>query len=384
MSLTAMSGILSRDAFIPKRDLGILPLVLVLPFIFYPKVVEGDTQPWLLSAGLLALLTFRTDEFISRRELPLIALATLCVCIYVFRANSSFALVRNAYTYVTFIVLWIVVGREKGEYLSTGVRIVTIVWFAVGLYQFLIVKLGFSFEMGRYMPGRSGVPSLAAEASYYGSLSMVQLMYLLTERNNGKNGIFIACAAASVVLSGSLLSMVLLVFPLRRLGGRARLVAALLIGIFVLVDYHLSSSGLAARLLDVTSMGANIASIMLDASLNMRIGHVYFTLVHNLWAALTFASPVDFMQQYNQFALESGVFMEVGSDYILPALGEMIYGAGFVAVLLMVMILREAVRGARSGMDVLERLAFILACMLNPISISNIFLVMYMRSTERE
>jgi hypothetical protein len=35
-------------------------------------------------------------------------------------------------------------------------------------------------------------------------------------------------------------------------------------------------------------------------------------------------------------------------------------------------------------MDVLERLAFILACMLNPISISNIFLVMYMRSTERE
>jgi hypothetical protein len=366
---------------ISRRDIGILPLLFVLPFMFYPKVVGGDTQPWILGAAILAFFTFRTDQFIQKRDLSLVVLAVLCVAAYATRTQSMFGLLRNAYTYVAFVVLWLVCARERGDYFPSAIRYTTLIWFSAGVYQFVVVKLGYAIEMGRFMPGRSGVPSLAAEASYYGSLSMVHLMYLLSEKNR-RNRIFIACAGASVVLSGSLLAMVLLAFPLRKLSPAVRVVAAIALASFVVGDYYLSSAGLAARLRDITSMGASVQSFVLDASLNMRVGQVYFTLWEHLRSSLLFIGPIDFMAQYNQFAADSGIFLAVGSDYILPAAGEMIYGGGLVALCMLFVVFRRAVGNARGLVAKLERIAFIGACMLNPISLSNIFLIMYMQKQE--
>ena len=361
---------------IPRRDIGILPLILCCPIMYYPKVVDGDTQPWVLIAGLIALFTFRTEHFVNKRDWPLVILSVLCVGAYAARAEVGFGLLRAAYTYVAFLVLWTVCQRDTGKYLTVAVKATVIVWFAVGILQYVLVHQGIDIGMGRYQPGRSGVPSLTAEASFYGSISMLQLMYLLSLRKPG-NRIYIAAASASVVLSGSVLAMLLLIFPLWKLPLKYRFLAAIVLAALVAGDYYLSSAGLGARLVSIGAGGADFGSAALDASLNLRLGNIYFTLVRNLIPSLLMQGPVSFMSQYNSFAHDSGVFIGVESDNILPALGEMIYGSGIIGVALLMVFLKRALEHCRTRRSKFERLVFIFVCMLNPISLSNIFLIMY-------
>jgi hypothetical protein len=388
-SATALSigqgAILSRvlQWSIPKKDLGIVPLVLCCPVMFYPRAFDGDTQPWILLMALIALFTFRTEQFLSRRDLPLVVLSVLCIAIYAARAHVGFGLARTAYTYVTFLVLWTVCQRDRGSYLSTAVKMTVVVWFIAGAWEYLLVKAGYDLTIGRYVAGRSGVPSLTPEASYYGSLSMLQLMYLLSQKG-AKNGIYITCAAASVVLSGSVLAMLLLVFPLWKLRPLIRFSAAGLLALLVLADFYAGSAGLVGRVSTIAGLGTGggIASIIFDASLNLRVGHIYFTMLLNLIPELELRSPVGFMSQYNAFAAQSGVFMDTGSDYILPAIGEMLYGAGVVALALLYVFLRRALQRCSTIRAKVQRLIFIIACMINPISLSNIFLILYAQSEE--
>ena len=364
-----------------RRDLGIVPLMLSFPIMFYPRVFEGDTQPWVFAAALVALLTFRVDRFATRRDVPLVALALLCIITYAARSGSEFDLLRNTYTYVAFLICWVVCEREDGDYFPIAIKATVVIWFVVGLYQYVLIKLGYSIEFARYVPGRSGVPSLTAEASYYGSMSMLQLMYLLTQKG-AKNGVFIACAAASVVLSGSVLAMLLLLFPLRKLRPIYRVGALLVIPLLVVSDYYLSQAGLLGRLQVITSNAPNATSYFLDPSLNLRVGQTYFTLFGNLIPSLFLVGPIDFKTHYNDWAQSSGLFIDTESDYILPALGEMIYGAGLLALALLALLLRRALSNCSTRGAKLERLTFILACMLNPIPISNIFLLVYAESRE--
>jgi hypothetical protein len=355
--------------------------MLSFPIMFYPKVLEGDTQPWVFAAAVVALLTFRTDRFATRRDVPLILLSVLCIVAYAVRSTSQFELLRNTYTYLAFVIFWVVCEREDGDYFPLAIKATVVIWFAVGLCQYILIKLGYTIESGRYMPGRSGVPSLTAEASYYGSLSMLHLMYLLAEKK-ARNGIFIACAVASVVLSGSVLAMLLLLFPLRKLRPTYRMGALVAIPLLVVGDYYLSQAGVLARLHDITSDASNTTSYFLDASLNLRVGHTYFTLFEHLIPSLLLIGPIDFMAQYNNWAQNSGLFIDTGSNYVLPALGEMVYGAGILALALLALFLRRALSNCSTRGAKLERLTFILACMLNPISISNIFLLIYAESRE--
>lgn len=362
---------------IKLKDIGILPLMMSLPFMFYPKVLSGDTQPWVLIAALVAFFTFRTDSFIYKRDGVLLVLAFFCVLIYVFRGNDEYEIIRNAYTYIAFLIFWVVCRREKGDYFPIAVKATIIIWFIVGLYQFLAIKMGWQIDItGRYITGRMGLPSLTAEPSFYGSISVIHLMYLLSDKNNN-NGIFIACAVASVVLSGSLLAMVLLVFPLMKLSGRYLAGSMLILMTLVFSDYYLSLTGVTARIMSIFSDSVNLSSIFLDESLNLRVGHIYFTLYENLIPSLLLLGSIDFMADYNSFASESGLFINTGSNYILPAIGEMIYGAGFLAVLLWISFLNRAQETCMTKKEKIEKIIFIIACMLNPISMSNIFLILY-------
>ena len=40
---------------IKRRDIGVIPLLFSFPFMFYPIVLSGDTQLWILSAALIAI-----------------------------------------------------------------------------------------------------------------------------------------------------------------------------------------------------------------------------------------------------------------------------------------------------------------------------------------
>ena len=116
--------------------------------------------------------------------------------------------------------------REQGEFFPSAVRLTILIWLAVGLYQYISIAQGLPIEIaGRFVEGRSGVPSLTPEPSFYGSLSILHMMYLLSEGQK-KNNPYIVCAAASVVLSGSLFALLLLVFPLMKLRSPARARAA--------------------------------------------------------------------------------------------------------------------------------------------------------------
>lgn len=367
---------------IPVRDVGILPLLATMPFMFFPRVVDGDTQPWILLSGFVALATFRTDQFLRKEDVILVVLSTLCILAYTVRGTLGFDLTRQAYMYLMFLLLWTICRREKGDYFPLAVRTTIVLWFLVGVYQYEMIQLGLQIDFfGRYIAGRSGVPSLTAEPSFYGSLSVLQAMYLLAG-NRRSDYPYVCIAVLSVILSGSLLALVLLVFPLIKLPMRFRVGVVVLVSALVMGDYLLSTPGATARLMSIASSGVDFTALLLDPSVNLRLGHIYFTMVVNLVPSLLLLNPVSFMEDYNAFAGTSSLFILTGSNFILPALGEIVYGAGLPGLVLVLVYLRMAGKMSRTLGGKLIKLLFIVACLLNPIQLSNIFLHMYAQRTD--
>jgi len=103
---------------IPKRTRH-CAVGAVLPVMFYPRVFEGDTHLGSVMA-LVALFTFRTEQFANRRDVPW-RCCRCCVSRFTRSGARRFGLARTAYTYLTFLVLWTVCQRDRGGYLSAGV-----------------------------------------------------------------------------------------------------------------------------------------------------------------------------------------------------------------------------------------------------------------------
>ena len=361
---------------VPRRDLGILPLVLVLPFAYVPKILEGDTQPWVLIASLFALVTFRTDTLVRRDDYPLFGLGVLCATVYALRSPLDLGLLRQIYTQAAFLILWIITGRERGDYFPGAVRLTIVIWFVVGIVQWTFVRLGIPIDFaGRFVEGRGGIPSLTPEASYYGSLSVLQMMYLMSRRR-AENALFVVMAGLSVLLSGSVLAILLLIFPLTKLGWRMGALAVLLAAVALTAEYAFGLGGIEQTLgrFDVQESLLNVFS---DPSLNLRVGHIFFTLYEHVWDSLTFATSIDFMNQYNSFARRGGLFIDTGSNFILPAAGELVYSSGVFGLALIYAVIRRALAASVSRSAKVEKLILILVCLLNPIPLSNPFLVMY-------
>ena len=360
-----------------RSDLGILALLISFPFMYYPKILEGDTQLWVFAGAIFALFTFRTSRFVLHSDSTMLLLAALCMLAYAMRSELGPDLLRACYTQVAFVVFWMVCRREQGDFFPSAVRLTILIWLAVGLYQYISVAQGLPIEIaGRFVEGRSGVPSLTPEPSIYGSLSILHMMYLLSEGQK-KNNPYIVCAAASVMLSGSLFALLLLVFPLMKLRRMHLRISVLIVIPLLGIAYYLFiTGGLTSRLSSFSTTESGLAGLLLDPSLNLRFGHLYFTLYKNLFDSLLLISPISFMSQYNSFALDSGVFIETGSSFILPAAGELIYGSGIVGALLLILFILKARAQCTTPAKKLEKVAFIAACMLNPISLSNMFLIM--------
>lgn len=360
------------------------------PLMYNPKVLPGDTQPWVLAAALFALFTFRVSRPV-RRDLLLALLAVICIGTYAARSEINYDLLRVCYTQLTFIVLWLVCRREQGAFFPTAVRLTIIIWFVVAVLQHISLALGVGLGFGpdthlpitfagRFVEGRGGVPSLTPEPSTYGGLSMLHIMYLLARKNPNDNP-YIACAAASVILSGSLLGLALLMIPILKLKMKMRILMTMsLLVVFVTATY-ITSAGLISRLSTFNNY-SGAASWLRDPSLNLRVGHIYFTLYENVVASLLMIEPIAFMDQYNDFASNSGIFIHTGSNFILPSAGELIYGSGLAGLALLIFFFREARSRCHTRTGRLVRTIFIAACMLNPISLSNPFLLIYAQQRE--
>ena len=361
----------------PLSDVGLLPFLLALPFLYVPKILPGDTQPWVFFGAVLALFAFRPRLFVQKKDLLAIFLALGSLAAYAARAGLSVETVRTAYILLVFATIFILAGRGGHRWFRSAACAVLVIWFLVGLYQYLAVhfRLPVSF-VGRYGEGRSGVPSLTAEPSFYGSLSVIIAMYLLHDRRRG-DWIFLLIATLNVLMSGSILAILLLGFLFAYLRPAAVLAGALLLALLVFLDASVNEAGLTARLAGFRSIQRGLINVMLDVSLNLRAGHIWFTLGENLLPELLFRNPVQFRMEYNNFAAATGILVQTETNVILPMAGELIYGGGLFGFGIVLLLI---VKAARSGPNLwfgFVRGLFVFACLLNPISIANPLLIFY-------
>lgn len=368
--------------------MALVPLLIAMPIMYWPKVLDSDTQPWVVIGAATAFaLYWPQGRGVAGSHLwRITGLTCLAFAAYWVRSPDLNALLRYGGILATFLMLWHVGSRQLlPASVGTAVRATILIWFAIGLYQTFGERLGIAVEIfGRYMSGRSGVPSLTAEPSFYGSISVVHLMYLLTEKSP-KNRIFMVIAVINVLLSGSLLSYLLLIIPAFRLPMRVKVMlggAALILGIVGFNFINTQFFARASELRYATSWGD---IIMLDQSTNIRFGHIWFTFVQNFVPEMLYTSTVDFELEYNAWAAATGTFMFTNSDYLLTSGGELLFRCGAVGLLLNLFIIKTAYdKAGPIKYDRLEKLAFVTACFLNPMSLANPFFIFYIHKKYAE
>lgn len=369
-----------RSGF-PLRALGILPLLVAMPLMYWPKVVEGDTQPWVPISAALAFIAYwplRKSYRIAEGMLVL-GLALAAIAVFAFRGADVVPLLRYGAILATFALLWFIGLRDQGEQLQRAVRWSIFIWFAIGIYQVTAIRIGLPVSfVGRYIVGRSGVPSLTAEPSFYGSISVIQIMYLVTLRDR-RDMPYIAMATLGVLFSGSALAILMLAFPLARLPNRLKLLGGAALMLILTLGYDLSKTGFFQRLSAFDFASAGTLLVLQDPSTNLRVGHVVFTLWDNLWRELTFQNGVSFQLDYLEFSIRTGIFIPNGSDFILPSGGELLFRSGFVGLLLIGALLRHAWYTAEQRYDRLEKVAFVSLCLISPIALINPFFVFYIQ-----
>jgi hypothetical protein len=369
--------------------LGFLPVMVTMPLVYWPRWLESDTQIWVSMGALISCFVFwpRSDRAgLTRLYLPVIA-ALCCLAIYLLTETDQQVNIRYAGIMVTFSLLWIIACRGGQEFVGTAIRLTIVIWFVVGFYQLIAIRLGLPVEFfGRYVAGRSGVPSLTAEPSFFGSISVLHLMYLLGE-NKPKNRFYICISVLNVLLSGSILSYVFLVIPLFRLDYKYILAGILVLFLFTTQGVRLSESGMFSRIsnIGVVSVFSDPMKIVRsDASTNFRVGHAIFTLYENLDESILMKNTSSFREEYNSWAFRQGGYMYNSSDFILVSGGELLFFCGPFGLMLILSLMFIGTREFSSNKRKFEKIAFMSLCLLSPISFSNPFFVFYLAQRARD
>lgn len=383
------SSLATRKLQSNTLSLALVPILIAMPLIYWPKFLEGDTQPWVTVGAMISALFFwpkihRTSK--SKLVYPILA-AICCFAVYIFRETDPQLLLRYGAILGTFVLLWVVAVRVGPSGVGTAVRWSVGLWFAVGLYQFIALRLGLPVEfLGRFVAERSGVASLTAEPSFYGSISVVQIMYLLSEQR-ARNRPFIIMAVASVLLSGSLLSYLLLLVPLMRLRISLIFGGIVILLIFTTQEVRLAESGLFNRISNidlVSTLTDPLRIIQTDASTNLRVGHIWFTLFDSFWDSIFLKSDVSYRESYNSWAFSQGYFLYNQSDYILTSAGELVFRSGFFGFILISLIYYYVFKSKQSTQMRFEKVIFTTLCFLGPINLANPFFVFYLAQEDSQ
>lgn len=360
-----------------------------MPFIYWPKLLESDSQPWVALGAALAALTFWPRDWkpqLVRTWLP-VALAVACALAYALRETDGALVARYFGILGTFAVLWLVASRGGEESFGRAVRVSIAIWFAVGAYQVVALRLGLPIDfLGRFVAGRGGVPGLTAEPSFYGSISVIQLMYLLAEEDWRKNRWFVGLAVLSVLISGSILSYLFLLVPLARLRLRWILAGTLALLAISTQGARISDSGFFNRLATLNPVEIVSDPVRLlnrDASTNLRFGHIKFTLYDEIGDLALLRGNTSFRQEYNRWAFAQRGFIYNESDYVLTSLGELVFRSGVFGLLLALTLLRYSWLSVPTLRLRLEKLAMVMLCFLSPVSLANPFFTVYIARQAR-
>ena len=110
------------------------------PFIFYPKVVIGDSQPWLLIAAIISFLILRFQRVHSICKIKALHILPVAfILISIVREQNEMLLYRAIYAQVIFIVLWSVIDKTNTKYFYTGFVASSFIWLAAAIDQCIII-----------------------------------------------------------------------------------------------------------------------------------------------------------------------------------------------------------------------------------------------------
>jgi len=363
----------------PAFRFALFPLALSMPFLYWPVAIETDTQAWTIIGCLIAFIFYwpKNATTAAKKIIPQTGFVLILFFLYYYRDPFPEFAFRYAALLTAFLVLWSVAERGIANRFGTAVRATILIWFAFGLYQTVGIRMGFDVSFaGRFVSTYSGVPSITAEPSFYGSISVLQIMYLMAERRK-LNIPFIGVACANLLMSGSLLAFLLIVFPLSRLPNRWKFIGAIAVFVAILIGVNLFDTGFFARVQKFQFASAGSELLLSDISLNLRFGHIWFTFIESFSNQMLLQSSVNFFAEYNRWANINPLIVRTGTDFILPSGGELLFRSGPAGLLLIIYFLVLAWKSQTLRYDRIEKVLFVSACFLNPLSIANPFFIFY-------
>ena len=354
-----------------------------LPFTFYPRVLDGDTQPWALLTTLLLFTLSHTAQRFRNRDLIITAAVIGGVLTFFSRAGIDEETLRFTYKMLAFLFLWFVVPTLPSNLVSQSLKTVIVIWFFAGLLQVLIVELGISSELsGRFVHGRSGVPSLTPEPSLFGMLSLLAYFILLSGQKETP-WIYGMLVIGNVIMSGSILAIVLTTLIFFMINWRLRIFAIVLV--IPTAVYILSTSEFSAlnRFQAFLESELSWRLLLHDYSFNLRAGHFVYTMWVSLPDALFMKTSPDFMTSYNIWATQTQYFNITESNFILTGLGRVIYRGGPFGIFILFMLLLRAWQSTNDRK--LTKLAVLIFLLTAQLDISNAFIVLYaLRKEQRK
>ena len=370
---------------IQRRQLIIVPwsflLILAIPFTYYPRIVDGDTQPWVMLGALVSVVIFGV---VQKLKLNRIDIAMAFLCLFAILSNiPRVSVAEDAYRFIfnvgLFFLLWIVVPRTNDIYLSKILKITVVIWFFVGLVQNYMVSIGIPLDMpGRFVEGRGGVPSLTPEPSVYGMISVL-IILCLSSMNPSGNRVYAVLGTISIYLSGSLLAFSALLLSFFRFRMRNYFLMAFALFTALALLYEFVEVPILSR---ATTISPDL--LLFDPSINLRLGHNLFSMYENFSAELLFQNDLSFQSDYNAWAGGTGVFIDTKSNFVLSSIGGLVYSSGIFGLLICVLILHRSFISVKSNYQRAFKVGFVAFCLINPIAISNIFLMIYvMKPSEK-
>jgi hypothetical protein len=327
--------------------------VLLVPFVVgiflpYLKVspLPTDLQPLALGSAILIALWYGPEARIPKPLLALWGLVAASLCALLV-SDINLNSLRSIANYVSYFTIAVATFVSAASPILRGLRIVdaaNLVWCTVGLLQTLYNRelLTFALSGGRTTLDR-GVTSLAAEPSFYGTVSYMFLMTYVLQRRE-KSWWALLCIFQIVFLARTplgtvMLAVFLIAYVLLNINVRTVFFSAVVIAVSLYVvtsTSWLSGSRLGAVAEQVSQDPTDL--IRRDHSTSARFYHIALSLkgaAANGFFPRGYSSWSTYFESEmasNSFHYMSSLYEET-PDRIMSAIGAAFFELGIFGLL---------------------------------------------------
>jgi hypothetical protein len=319
---------------------------LFIVSVFFPYIsiydFGSDQQPFSVLTGALLILFYRKNFLISEFLIFIILFVSIVIFLL---GETNFLSVRSLFNYVSFFIVSFVSYRV----LTSGIikfdfilKYCILLWFFVSFVQFFYSRdfLTFIVANSRTTVDR-GVTGLSPEPTFLGIVFIFFILYLLHKEVQHKYKFISLCIIGIVFFAQSsmavlFLMILLLLFLIINLSLKSAIKVLALILIIFLSFSFFENSRMYKIINIIFDDPYNIIS--LDASINDRFFHIYFSLLgfyDNYFLPNGFTEWLPYVSSkisiYNNL-----IFIEWFSlgGRIMSGYGAVFYELGFFALLI--------------------------------------------------